>query len=359
MSGNDRWTPPCNKCEQYKVCDSGTHRFFVVVVILMIIASCGYSYLDSQTQLSNIRVRKDKYMEEILKLRVDLAYNTIYDIGRYEGKASELMASHMADDINEAYKDDLHTLHNKFARGIYSDPRFNQIVLKTIEGGHVLMEPDDYKNDGYLIFVRDKILTNTMFKTDRFASNIAEFAEKSYNPYLTTDFIDIIRRHKSETMIIEPRRVIWGAPHKIITNLTYDNIYDLIKSEGLDGVSGYYVVNPAYITRDGDIFNVSDFTDDGELSNNFKITIVPYISLYNHIMKYRKPYLDSITALENLVINRAELDARTVYYSSIKSVIIHLTIIFLILNLSSSLFFRNLIKIGDLDDIKKKLTDRA
>ena len=94
-----KWVPPCNRCEQYKLCDSGTHRFFVVLVIFFIIVSCGYSYIESQQRINEINVRLHHYINEISRLRVDVVYNTIYYIGVYENKASELAAYQVADKI--------------------------------------------------------------------------------------------------------------------------------------------------------------------------------------------------------------------------------------------------------------------
>ena len=357
-----QWDPPCTNNEQYKVCDSGTHRFFVIIVILLIFLSCGYSYLDSRNQINNIQIQKNRYMEEIMNLKVDIAYNTILDIGRYEGKAAELMAQHVADDIREAYKNDMSVLQDRFTKGIFSDSRFNGIVMKTILGEHNINELNDHRwgNGGYLVFVQDKLLYNQLFSGgDAFATNIDDIVHKSYNKFLTYDFIDMIRDSKSGIHIIEPNRAMWGNTHYMMTNLTYENIYNMLKDEGLDGLTGYYVVNFAYIHRDKDIFGVSDYDENGYRTNNFKITIVPYISLYNYIMQYRKPYLNSIDELEQLVNSRAESATKGVYLTSISSLIIHMAAIFLILKLSGTLFFRNLIDGKDLSSIKKKLKDRT
>ena len=66
-----------------------------------------------------------------------------------------------------------------------------------------------------------------------------------------------------------------------------------------------------------------------------------------------------IDTLESETKKRAEIDLRNTYYNSIGSLIVHLCVIFVILNMSRCLFFRNLIDPKDLKDIEKKLQNRV
>ena len=354
----NKWVPPCNRCEQYKLCDSGTHRFFVVLVIFFIIISCGYSYIESQTRINEINVRMHHYLNEISRLRVDVVYNTIHDIGIYENKASELAAYQVADNIKNTYGGDLNSLHERFKQGKYTDDRFNKIITDAILNGSSIVATEEYKNTGILIFVKDQLLYNLMFPTKNFATDMDDFTRRSFNQFLSQDFIDMIRKVRSDVMIIEPHRE-HRNPHTIIYSLTYDQIRDIISSEGIDGLAGYYVVKPSYITKTGDIFNVNDYDNNGIANNTFKMAIVPYISLYDYLIKYRNHHLKTIDSLEKEAKTRAEIDTRNAYYNSIGSVTVHLCIIFFLLNISRCLFFRNLVNNRDLEDIEKKLTDRV
>lgn len=353
-----KFIPPCSDCEQYKVCDSGTHRFFVMLVIFFVIISCAHSYFGSQTAINDIQVRRDSYLAETKQLKVDVVYNTIFDIGMYENKASELMALEMTDMIKKAYPNDLNILQGKFRQNIYADHRFVKIVNTVINNGE-LVKNHEQTNAGYLVFVKDRLLTNKLIKMDGFSISNNIFIQKSYNQYLTIDFVNMIRQYKSEVLVIEPNKNIWGH-HVLLSDLTYDNLRDIIDSEGISGIAGYYVVKPSYITKEGDIFNINDFEDDiGQANDNFKITVVPYISLYDYLMKYRKHHLNTIQSLESKAIERAEIDLRNAYYNSIGSLIVHLCVIFVILNISRCLFFRNLIDPKDVKEIEKKLQDRV
>ena len=330
-----------------------------MLVIFFVIISCAHSYFTAQTTINDIQIRRDSYLAETKRLRTDVVYNTIFDIGMYENKASELMALQMADMIKTAYKNDLTTLQDKFKQQLYADPRFVNIVYKVIDDGDGLVKSNEQTNAGYLIFVKDQILVNHLIKFGKFNENIDTFIQKSYNQYLSHNFIDMIKLHRSEVSIIEPGKNIWGR-HMLISDLTYDQLRDIIDKEGMNGIAGYYVVKPSYITKEGDIFSINDFhADSGIETGNFKIAVVPYISLYDYLLKYRKHHLNTITSLESEVTKRAEIDLRNTYYSSIGSLIVHLCVIFVILNISRCLFFRNLINPNDLKDIEKKLQDRV
>lgn len=355
---SSKWIPPYNGCEQYKLCDSGTHRFFVVIVIFFVIISCGYSYIESQSRINEIDVRLHNYINEISRLRVDVVYNTIYDIGVYENKASELAAYQIADNIKSTYGNDLSNLHYRFKQGKFTDEKFNKIIADAVINGNRIIATDEYKNAGILIFVKDQLLYNLLFPSNKFANNMDDFTKRSFNQFLSQDFIDMIRKVRSDVMIIEPHRE-HRNPHTIIYSLTYDQIRDIISMEGIDGLAGYYVVKPSYITKSGDIFNVNDYDVDGKANKTFKMAVVPYISLYDYLIKYRSHHLKTIDSLEKEARSRAEIDTRNAYYNSIGSVIVHLCIIFFILNISRCLFFRNLVNNRDLEDIEKKLTDRV
>ena len=360
MFNKKRFEPPCAPDEQYKVCDSGTHRFFVAIVLILAFISCGYSYFHAQSHINSIREQHARELVEATRFKTDVAYQTIFDIGRYESKTAELMASRIINRINRDYMDDLPRLQKKFQSGVFSDDKFNLMVYDTISNSSTMTVATDLYSSGYLMFVKNKMLYNNMITDNTFAFDSDVFVRKSYNQFLANDFIDMIQDRRSETMIIEPRRVNWVDGHEIIHSLSYDNLYNIIKNEGFAGLNGYYVVRPAYITQRGDIFNVSDFDlDSGEPNDNFKICIVPYMSLYEYLGSFRKRSVDAIKVIEDESRKRAAMDERNAYYSSIVSLILHISAIFLILNLSGSLFFRNMISRHDVDKIQSKLTDRV
>lgn len=346
---------PIAPCEQYKICDSSTHRFFVILVMIVIIISCSYSYLESQTKINDITTRIEKQEATTEQLKTEVVLNTIQDIGLYEDKDAELTAMRLTIRIKDAYADDLSLLQNKFQQGIYSDTRFNNIIITTIKDGRIIQGVDS----GYLIIIKDKLLYNDLIPSKEFASDLSILPKVSYNLFLSEDFVNMIDHHRSEIKIIEPKKKSWHSNHFIADTLTTDKIHDIIKSEGLDGLSGYYVLKPAYITKIGDIFNVNDFDTNGVRADNFKIAVVPYISLYEYIMNYRNHHISTINKMHAEAIARAELDRRNIYYNSISSLLLHLCVIFLILNVSRCLFFRNLIDKEDLTDIEKKLKDRV
>jgi len=355
-----RFKPPCSKCEDYKLCDSGTHRFFVAVVVIMAFISCGYSYLHSQSHINSIREQMTREMEEAARFKADIVYTTISDIGRYEEKASELMALRVADRIQREYNNNLSDLHDKFKAGTYSDPKFNKVVYDvTMNSNDSFVLPEVY-HSGYMLFVKNKMLHNNLLTSGSFSFDMEEFASRSYNPFLSMDFINMIREHRTETMVIEPKRVNWVDNHVLIHSLTYDNIYSIIKDEDIVGLNGYYVVRPAYITKHGDIFNINDFDEvTGIVNSNFKISVVPYISLYEYLTNFRKRSIDAIKVIEEESRKRASIEERNAYYSSISSLLIYISAIFLILNLSNCLFYRNMVKQRDVEGIKSKLIDRV
>ena len=349
---------PDNGCEQYKVCDSGTHRLFVLLVMALLIISCGYSYLNTQTQLNEIRVRRDAYVHGVNKMKIDVVYNAVNDIGMYEHKASELMALRITNKIHDAYGDDLTPLLTSFKEERYAEPKFAAIVNNVIHNGDGLVHTAEHRDAGYFIFVKDRLLYNLMFTNTPFSIPIDEFVSRSFNQYLSHNFIDMIKHCRSEVMVIEPKKRIWGV-HEIVPAFTYEKLSEMIFEEGMASIAGYYVVNLSYITKEGDIFNINDFDAQGDRADNFKIAVVPYMSLYEYLLKYRKHNLDALQSLENEVRKRADIDMKNLYYDSISSLIVHLCVIFVILNISKYLFFRNLIAMDNLDEIKKKLEDRV
>lgn len=82
--------------------------------------------------------------------------------------------------------------------------------------------------------------------------------------------------------------IFWqvGKSKTELTDMDLDSIYKVYKEEGTEGLKGYEMLIPMYITDNGDIFGTSDFNTLGEKNDNYKIIIVQRINLFDALDEY-------------------------------------------------------------------------
>ncbi len=305
------------------------NRVFSFLVVFLLCISCGYQYIEYQIQFEKYTAKQQKLHAIYQEIRWETLQSILGVLNR-EGKLhSKLVAHIIRQDIINAYPD-LSVLQKNFERDDYSDEKFTSIIVDTVASNGLLGEASS--RNGVIINCEDKILYNLIISSDRFDTPLEDFILKNYNYKLAESSFKSIKHYNDGFIFIEPTPPLSGAEnHMMLSTSSLSKLKELYLKEGLEGLSGYLIINPYYITKTGDIFNIPDFDRDGNKNSNHKIIVISYISIYDTIKNYHNDRIANLTKLEQDSIGRMNEELGSMYFSSIKSVLLHFLFIIIIL----------------------------
>jgi len=328
-----------------KMCNAKTHRYFTAFVIFAFIISCAYSFIAFHAQIVTLNQNKDLIEEDFDNISWHLVFSCIESIQRTQKIQSKLVATQLKNDIENAYPN-LNELQSIFESGTHAGSTpFSKIVLNTVHNTKVYFEPS--ARNGVMIGFNDKVLHNLIVPTKQFETDWDTFVKGNYNKLLAENLIKEVTQDRKGIILLEPERPSRAHrshfPRKITT---MDDLRAVFEEEGLDGLSGYVIVTPTFITDDGDIFGTLDYNAEGIKTNNHKIIVMTYASLTDFIYNYQRRTLAYVEHMKTHNKNSRERDVRNIYYQSIQTIVIHFILIICIFVFSRYLFHGD-ICVGD------------
>ena len=311
------------------------YRLISIIMIFFLCISCGYQYIKYQIQFEKYKADQIELHEQYQEIRWETIYSILGVLNR-EGKLhSKLVAYSLRQDIEKLYPD-LSVLQQSLDHGEYNnDEKFSSVIVNTVASNGIFNEASS--RNGVLISCDDKVLYNLIINTDKFDIPLKDFIANNYNVQLAQNSFNAIFRYSDELKLIEPYEPVKGSDgHRIINRASIDQLKQVYLREGLDGLSAYLLINPFYITKTGDLFNVPDFGKNGLRNSNHKIIVMSYISIYDVIKMHHKDRLDALTKLENESLSKMNKNLIDAYYSSIESLLLHFFFIVVILLLTKT-----------------------
>jgi hypothetical protein len=88
------------------------------------------------------------------------------------------------------------------------------------------------------------------------------------------------RNSRHNVLFYEPNGPDMVDDHTVITFPSLEQLKNIFFKEGIDGLKGYNVLVPVYITDDGDLFGTPDIGPDGKVNHTHKIIVVQRFSIY-------------------------------------------------------------------------------
>lgn len=251
----------------------------IAVVILIRFINGG---LQSSTTTSVETVKEEEFSRILLYVNQtrDEAYRNLEDVS--DNIQNEILSTCDMDSLK-------HNLENNIP-----DESLNNILKNNIEDNY-FSDIEDGNND---IFVCNRfgILSDYSYKTsslrDKENYSWEEEADLHYNKKLFKDAVNkILSQDTSELIIIEPymNNLVGHQYLKTISKQDLENIY---KTEGIEGLKGYQVLVPIYITSNGDIFGDDDIRSSVLIENN-KIILVQRFSIYDQLVERDSNVLNS------------------------------------------------------------------
>lgn len=229
-------------------------------------------------------------------------------------------ANHITNDIKEKY--DADSLKQRLDKGTLEDSEIVGLLYDNMKENYLYKINNNRNalfvltNNGYVIRPDSK------YENDKgkIAKSKEDELNEMYNRPLGETSLYLLSKHDVGRLIFyEPEFTIDNPNHLMINNPSLDELKKVYNAEGLDGLSGYVILVPIYVTNDGDVFGTPDISPTGEIIKNYKLIVVQRYSLIDAINYTSKDEIDAIRH-ETYLLKRDIMHAinlRTLSYTAI------------------------------------------
>ena len=260
-------------------------------------------YRNMEQKFSNIQTSMEEELDIYIKsiLTENQKKAELY-IGFYTNLIHENLLKGYNNDLDELEQDILNPTE---------DSKLVQLIDKTLE--EVYINNDTNHNKPFVASLNNIIWNRVLpydyqTNTDKVIS-WEEFINKHYNSNLSQIAMESLKNMNSNKHDF----IFWEAiennnpEHTLIKDMDINDVLDVYKKEGIEGLKSYELLIPIYITKNGDIFGTKDVNTMGHKIENYKIIIIQRMNIYDAL----EPYLSSITVFEN-EISKIELESSNV-----------------------------------------------
>lgn len=156
-----------------------------------------------------------------------------------------------------------------------------------------------------------------------------------YNEKLCKNAIDRLLSEESGVVFWERQ---YSSPsntnHEKIEFVSQNELKRIFYSEGIEGLRGYTILVPYYITQYGDLFGTADYSSEtGERQQNYKMIVIQKFNLYDVLKQYHGNELNNLAKSEAETISTYHNIMRERIWGSIISIIVQVIVIILALAL--------------------------
>ena len=269
----------------------------IIFVLFIIVIPGLFHYVFYHTKLdiynSSIRDAEVQYHESLWSMT-----DSTIKIANAVGKEKGIELSKVLVDKIRA-NNDIHHLKDALDSGNYAESGFFYTVHNTIRGNW-LLNINNSNNDVFVLY-RDNILIDTTANADgRIYQDLESFISNHYNPELAkVAFNAMLRGEPSDIIFMENNPGL--SEHMQLASMNKYALKKIIETEGINGLRGYEILLPIYITDDGDIFGTRDITKEGIVSKNHKMILVQTYNLYDMLSMYNSSEIESINSNYNIM----------------------------------------------------------
>ena len=274
---------------------------------------------------SDIENITPKYNE----IRWTLVDSVIHELNGRTQYNADLVAADIQRIIFDKYPDVL-DLKDEFDKLPEDSHKINEILLSLYRGRSSGM----FGRSNIVVATDNYILYSRLLGGNSLHMTWDEFVKRNYNKFLVSELYNgVVHNRDSKPFILEPESPTVEA-HRVIPVSDDSLLKDIMINEGLNGLYGYRVVFPSYITQYGDIFGVMDYDSFGNKIDNHKLIVLSIISLYDIIKFYHNDTFELINVLEREELKTKTTELSHFYHSSIFILFLHVAAILTIFHIS-------------------------
>ena len=291
---------------------------YVIILILIFIAIgiSRYIFFNIEKDIHNSQ------MKELEEVNVNVTWSLIYGTIREASLAAQSNTYYISTRIvNDIYKEypNLEELKRDLDNDMYLETRLPQIIIKNISNKY-LFNIRNNNNDIFVITNNGVAVDMNLDGTDTVYRSFDDEANRHFNYKLAYQAFQRLTEHKDYSIIYyeidKPENM---ENHEIIVSPSYDALFDVYSKEGINGLKGYDVLVPTYITDDGDIFGTPDINEHGKRIKNHKLIVVQRFNIYDVLMHIHEKDLklneENMNSMKDKLINAMQV--RTIIYTFI------------------------------------------
>lgn len=291
---------------------------YVIILILLfiVIGISRYIFFNIEKDIHNSQMKE---LEEVnVNVTWSLIYGTIREASLAAQSNSYYVSTKIVNDIHKEYPN-LEELKHDLDKDMYSETKLPQIILKNIDDKYLFNIRNN--NNGIFVITNNGIAVDmNLDGIDTVYRSFDDEVSRHFNYKLAYQAFERLINHKDYNIIyyeIEGPENI--EEHEIIVSPSYDALFDVYTKEGINGLKGYDVLVPTYITDDGDIFGTPDINEHGMRIKNHKLIVVQRFNVYDVLMSIHGNDLklneENMGSMRDKLLNAMQV--RTITYTSI------------------------------------------
>lgn len=288
----------------------------ILILILIIIGISRYFFFNIEKDIYNQQMKE---LDEVTTAcNWSLIEGTIREASLASQSTSLYVSTMIVDDIYNEYPD-LNILKNELDNGLYHESKLPEIILKNIENKY-LFNIRNKNNDIFVITSNGIAVDTNLDYIDTVYRSFKDEAETHFNYELAYKAFDKLLEHKNYNIIYyEPQAPDNVNEHELVVTSSYESLYKVYCKEGIEGLKGYTVLVPTYITDNGDIFGTLDINFNGKKVENHKMIVVQRFNIYDVLMYVHGKDIKANETRQESMKNRLvdNMQARTVTYAAI------------------------------------------
>lgn len=275
---------------------------YIFVILIMIAASILILFTFDEV-IESIKTSRYQAIEQSKERDFESVWAYIQVLRSNSLIQTSNLAMQIEDQINDKF--DITQLEQALDSGDKeTQEELYQIFRDNIEGVYL---DDAVKNDrnslivleGYDTIIEDKLVEpiareyNDEFSKETHHFN--DYYQKSFNKPLFKSAVNKLRSHTTNQLIaLEPFNYLSCKEtkgHKMITEMTYEQLKSVYVKEGITGLRNYQFLVPIYITDTGDIFGNDDIVG-GIPQDTHKFILIQTFNVYDQLLTIKPDYGD-------------------------------------------------------------------
>lgn len=316
----------------------------ILITLLLLIGISRYFFYN---------IEKDIYEDQLVELETtyksvtwSLIEGTIRESSLAAQSSSLYVSNKIVENIRHEYPD-LIQLKNDLDNNLYYETKLPRIIMDNIKNKYFYNIHNE-DNDIFVMTYNGIVVDPNVSNIDRVYRSFDEEIKTHFNYELANEAFEKILKHRNYSIIYyEPKGPENIQDHEIIVSPTYDALYKVFMKEGIDGLKGYTILVPTYITEDGDIFGTPDINIYGKQVKNHKMIVVQRFNIYDVLMNIHEKDLSlnesTFNSMKIKLVNA--MNVRTLTYISV--MILDLSALILLMFCTSVWLKTNKIKQND------------
>lgn len=275
---------------------------YMFVILIMIAASILFLFTFDEV-IESIKTSRYQAIEQSKERDFESVWAYIQVLRSNSLIQTSNLAMQIEDQINDKF--DMEQLEQALDSGDKeTQEELYQIFRDNIEGVYLDDAVKNNRNslivlEGYDTIIEDKLVEPIARANDdefsRETHHFNDYCQKSFNKPLFRSAVNKIRSHSTDRLIaLEPFNYLSDKQtkdHKMITEMTYENLKSVYVKEGITGLRNYQFLVPIYITDTGDIFGNDDIVG-GVPQNTHKFILIQTFNVYDQLLTIKPDYSD-------------------------------------------------------------------